>query len=91
VNDDCQEIDEFWLDLPEAALHPVRVQLVEALRWIEEPLSAAALISVCDGTLRRPEVVHHLRRLEALNIVEPAEKQTARHRIDTPYRLVPKD
>jgi hypothetical protein len=31
---------EFWSSLPEKAEHPLRIPILEAFRWIAEPLSA---------------------------------------------------
>jgi hypothetical protein len=64
--------DGFWSTLPEKALHPVRVPIVEALWWIGEPLSAIALVEVLDGFLSMWEAAHHLRVLDALGVTEPS-------------------
>jgi hypothetical protein len=89
VSDDYEE---FWLSLPEKALHPVRVPIVDALWWIGEPLSAVLLVDVLDGILTMWETAHHLRVLEALDVVEPAPGDTGdgtskRDLFDLPYRL----
>jgi Helix-turn-helix domain len=83
--------EEFWSVVPDEALHPVRVPVIEALWWIDEPLSPAATVDVLDGFLSTSEAVHHLRALRALGVVEPVpaptDKATKRGLADVPYRL----
>ncbi len=84
--------EEFWSTLPEKVLHPVRVQVIEALWWIGEPLSAIALVDVLDGFLSMWEAAHHLHVLHALEVAEPspldADSATSRNDLfDVPYRL----
>jgi hypothetical protein len=69
VSGDCEE---FWSTLPETVLHPVRVPIIEALRWNDGPLSAIGLVDVLDGFLSMWEAAYHLRVLEALDVVEPS-------------------
>lgn len=89
MSGDCEE---FWSTLPEKAQHPVRVPIIEALWWIGEPLSAIALVDVLDGFLSMWEAAHHLRVLDALDVVEPSpvetDSGTSRDDLfDVPYRL----
>jgi hypothetical protein len=84
--------EEFWSILPKKVLHPVRVPIIEALWWIGEPLSAIALVDVLDGFLSMQEAAHHLRFLDALDVVEPApvdtDSATSRNDLfDVPYQL----
>jgi len=84
--------EEFWSNLPEKVLHPVRVPIIEALWRIGEPLSAVALVDVLDGFLSVWETAHHLRVLERLDVVEPspvdADSGASRTgAFDVPYRL----
>lgn len=88
VSDDYET---FWSTVPEKALHPLRVPIIEALWWIGEPLSAVALVDVFDGFLSMWEAEHHLRVLDALNVTElspGAESTTSRKDLfDVPRRL----
>ena len=84
--------DEFWAALPEKALHPLRVPIVEALRWIGEPLSAIGVVDVLDGHMSMSDADHHLGALTALGVTEPApvEAHSRKRRddlFDVPYRL----
>lgn len=83
--------EEFWSSLPEKADHPRRIPILEAFRWIAEPLSAVGLVDVLDGHITMWEAAHHLRSLDALSIVKPcpADKDplSRRDAFDLPYRL----
>jgi hypothetical protein len=69
-------------------LHPIDVQIIEALQWIEQPLSADELSEVFDGEWSWAKVSHHIRRLDKLDAVELSEIQTTRNIADIRYRLV---
>jgi hypothetical protein len=64
------DYEEFWSALPKKVLHPVRVPVIEALRWIGEPLSPIETVDVLDGFASMWEAAHHLRVLEALGVVK---------------------
>jgi hypothetical protein len=57
----------FWSAVPEKALHPVRIPMIEALWWIGKPLSARGFVDVLDGFLTMWEALHHLRALEPVS------------------------
>jgi hypothetical protein len=84
--------EEFWSVLPEKVIYPSRVPVLEAFRWIGEPLSAITTVDVLDGNVSMWEVAYHLRVLEAFDVVEPAPphagKAMARREVfDVPYRV----
>lgn len=87
--------DEFWSNVPAKADHPVRVPMLEAMRWIVEPLSALDLVDVLDGDLSMWESAHHLIALEALGVVEstqaPGGRPSRGDEFDRPYRLIGHD
>jgi hypothetical protein len=66
-----RDYEEFWSVLPENVLHPLRVPVVESLWRIGEPLSSIDLVDVLDGHITMWEAAHHLRVLDALDVVEP--------------------
>lgn len=90
MNDDYQE---FWRFVPKNADHPLRVPILEAFRWIGEPLTAIGLVDVFDGqNLTMWEAAHHLRVLETLHVLEPDPAETRRgvsrySLFYVPYRL----
>lgn len=77
-----------WAALVARALHPVDVQIIEALRWIEQPLSADDLTQLFDGEPSWAVVGHHIRRLSKLDAIGPAETTTTKNIPDIRYRLV---
>lgn len=76
-----------WTALVARVLHPFDVQIIEALRWIELPLSAGDLSQLFDDE-RWVLLGRHLRRLSRLNAIELAETPTPRNITDISYRLV---
>jgi len=50
--------------------HPTQIAIIEALRWIDQPLSAAELTEVFEGTLGLATVSYHVRRLRNLHVLE---------------------
>lgn len=89
MSGDCEE---FWSSLPEKAEHPLRIPILEAFRWIAEPLSAIGLVDVLDGHITMWEAAHHLRILDALEVVEPfsagQDPLARRDALDLPYCLM---
>jgi hypothetical protein len=86
------DYEEFWSALPDRVLHPLHVPILEALRWIGEPLSAIALVDVIDGHITMWEAAHHLQVLNALDVVGPspvdADSGASRNSVfDVPYHL----
>ena len=87
-----QGFEEFWSNVPEMALQPTRVKLLEALRRIGKPLSAHQLADALDGDVSMWEAADHLSALEALGLVEAVESDAGRGRLrddgcDVPFRL----
>jgi hypothetical protein len=82
-----QETGFCWAALVARLLHPVDVQIIEALQWIEQPLSADELSEVFDGAWSWAKVSHHIRRLHRLDAVEVSEIQTKPNIADIRYRL----
>jgi Helix-turn-helix domain len=80
--------EAFWSALPEkASHHPVRELLLEALRWIDEPLSAKQVTDVLDGERSMWEAAHHFRILEDLGVVELLPSEERWDEKDEPYVL----
>lgn len=79
-----------WASLVARVLHPTDVQIIEALRWIGQPLSAADLGQIFDGEVSWRLLGHHMRRLARLEAVELLRAPTLRNVTDVFYRLVAK-
>jgi hypothetical protein len=75
--------DDFWDALGgDHALDPNLVGILEALRWIGEPLSAVGVVDLLDGQVTMWEAAHHLGSLEALGVLKArpdAQDTFARH------------
>jgi len=85
-----QETGFCWAALIARLLHPVDVEIIEALQWIERPLSADELSKLFDGKWSWAKVSHHIRRLQRLDAVELHEIETKPSIADIRYRLVEK-
>lgn len=85
--------EECWSNVPEKAMQPTRLKMLEALLRIGRPLSARQLVDVLDGDVSMWEAARHLSALEALDLVEPAEDGTGKEKsdFDVPYRLEGRD
>ena len=85
-----QETGFCWAALVARLLHPVDVQIIEALQWIGQPLSADELSEVFGGKWSWAKISHHIRRLQRLDAVELHEIETKPNIADIRYRLVEK-
>lgn len=62
--------DDFWDALEARALHPARMEIIEVLRWIEQPVYTADLLHIFNWKRVAGRVEHHLRQLTKLGVVE---------------------
>lgn len=84
-----QPIDGFdWASLVARSLHPVEVQIIEAMQWLDQPLSAGDLEQLFDESVSWPVLCRRLRRLTKLAAIELAEAATERNISSVTYRLV---
>jgi hypothetical protein len=65
--------DGFWDAPVDRAIHPVRVEIIEALRWTGETVPTPDLVLVLDCKHIWLRVEHHLRQLTRLYVVEAGE------------------
>jgi hypothetical protein len=82
----------YWAHIPAKADHPARVPMLEAFRWVDEPLSALDLVDLFDGEeITVWGATHHLRALHGLGVLLPylagRDPQAGSHAFDLPYRL----
>lgn len=87
-----RDLAALWPALPDEAQHGIPALLVEALWRIGEPLSARTMVDVFDGEVSMWEADSHLRRLEAVDVVELSRDSRASGasvevRLELPYRL----
>jgi hypothetical protein len=64
----------FWGELAAKLMHPTQLLIIEAIWWIEEPLSASLLQEVYEGRVPLGSLSYHCRRLEALEILEQVDE-----------------
>lgn len=76
-----------WEDLVPLLVHPVKVVVIEAMTWIDRPLSATDLDRILQGEFGVSLLSYHLRRLAELEIIAPARRETTRGATQTFYAL----
>jgi hypothetical protein len=87
-NENGKTGDFRWETLVARLLHPVQVEIIEALWWIDRPLSATDLLRVFEGRRVGLRIEHHLRRLSKLDAVELEDDGEAHSAAMRSYRLV---
>lgn len=80
----------FWVMLAVRLLHPMQLQIIEAMRWIGRPLSASQLVKVLDGEATLSTVAYHVRRLAELGALKPGGRRQVRGAMEKSYRLAAK-
>lgn len=92
VSDNSEQEEGFsWATLVARVLHPIDVQIIEALQRLEQPLSASDLAQVLfDGEQSWATLGRHLRRLAKLDAIELGETPMFKDVTDISYRLAVK-
>ena len=67
-------------------LHPAQVAIVEALLWIDRPLSATRL-AACLGAWPANALNHHVRRFAAVGVLVPTHTELCRGTAENFYEL----
>lgn len=80
----------FWSALTGSVLHPVQLQIIEAMRWIDLPLSASQLVQVFDEEEPLSQVSYHVRALAARGAAKVVSQRAVRGTTEKRYRLVAK-
>ncbi|HEX6153471.1 MAG TPA: hypothetical protein VFZ19_08120 [Solirubrobacterales bacterium] len=76
-----------WEALVPLLVHPAKVEIIEAMGWIGEPLSATDLDRILSGQLGVSLVSYHLRKLAELKAIEKVRQEHVRGAIQTFYAL----
>lgn len=76
-----------WEALVPLLVHPVKVTIIEAMTWIDRPLSATDLDRVLQGELGVSLLSYHLRKLAELGVIAPTRRETVRGATQTFYAL----
>lgn len=69
-------------------LHPAYVEIIEALRWIDRPLTGTDLVRVLQGQRVGLRVERRLQQLARLGAVAPENDEETRSPMRRAYRLV---
>lgn len=81
--------DFFWGALAARVLHPTHVEIIESLRWIDQPLSATDLLRIFESQRVGLRIERRLRQLARLDAVALAGNENARAPMGQRcYRLV---
>ena len=81
-----QEERFHWDALVPHVIHPVKVTIVEAMLWIERPLSSTDLVKlVDDDEVYLSHVAYHVRKLADAGAIAPVWKRQVRGSIETFY------
>ena len=72
---EASDPDRFWGTLGASLLHPIQVQIAEAMPWIDRPLSASTLVKVFGEEMRLSTVSYHVRRLHSLRALRVVDRR----------------
>jgi hypothetical protein len=67
-----------WIAFALLHVHPMRVQIIEAMSWIDQPLSASDLRKVFGGRFDLSFISYHLTELAKLGVMELVWKREVR-------------
>jgi hypothetical protein len=85
---EANDPDQFWGMLGARLLHPIQVEIIEAMLWIDRPMSASALVKVFGEEIRLSTVAYHVRRLSSLRALRTVgERVPARGSPEKLYRV----
>jgi len=81
---------EFWGAVAACLLHPIRLQIVEAMLWIDRPLSPVELTGIFSETDAMSSVSYHVSCLSRSRVLKVVRRRQVRGSTQTFYRLDPK-
>jgi DNA-binding transcriptional ArsR family regulator len=78
-----------WDGLLAGLLHPTQFQIIEAMHWIDRPVSASQLVQVFDRDPKDLSALsYHVRRLNELKIIRLSSARQVRGVKERLYKLV---
>jgi hypothetical protein len=78
-----------WTALVALLAHPTKVLIVEAMRWIDRPLSASELAKVFDGAVDLSSISYHVTSLASYGILTRVRRQRVRGALKNFYAFTP--
>jgi hypothetical protein len=81
------ELTLVWEQLVPHVLHPVKVAVIEALRWVGQPLSSTDLAALFDdkGDYYLSLISYHVKQLAGYGVLVSVRRQQKRGAIETFY------
>jgi DNA-binding transcriptional ArsR family regulator len=77
-----------WAALVSLLVHPLKVDILETMSWIDRPLSASDLTKLIDSSeYRLSHVAYHVRRLSEAKAIKKVRKRQVRGATETFFRL----
>jgi DNA-binding transcriptional ArsR family regulator len=80
-----------WETLVPLLVHPVKVEIIEALSWIGLPLSATDLDRILGGQIGVSLLSYHLRKLAEVGAIERVRQEPVRGAVQSFYALADTD
>jgi hypothetical protein len=75
-----------WEGLVPLIVHPVKVAIIEAIEWIEKPLSASELTKVIDDEkLGLSHVAYHVKKLGEVGVLKVVRRRAVRGSLEKFY------
>ena len=84
---DAPPQDFDWEALVPLLVHPVKVEIIEALAWIGLPLSATDLDRILRGQIGVSLLSYHLRKLTEVGALQRVRREQVRGAVQTFYGL----
>lgn len=79
------EPDFDWAWLVPRLVHPIKVAIVEAMLWIDRPISASELEKVFDGEIGLGLVSYHMKELAKLGAIAKVGERQVRGALQNFY------
>lgn len=76
-----------WEALVPLLVHPVKVEIIEAMAWVGLPLSATDLDRILRGQIGVSLLSYHLRKLTEVGALERVRQEQVRGAMQTFYAL----
>lgn len=80
-----------WDALILLSVHPIKVAIIEALQWIEVPLSPRDLDRIFDEEFGVSLVSYHMRTLADVGVVERVRQVSVRGAVQSFYTLAARE
>ena len=75
-----------WDMLVPRVVHPLKVAIVEAMSWVDRPLSSTDLVKVMDDQeIYLSHVAYHMRKLVDAGALKPIRRRQVRGATETFY------